>query len=515
MNWRKIKLILSKYGITALLIVVEVAGIVISFMVLERISPIVSILIKVVAFAAFISIVNRDTSPENKLPWITIVLISPLAGSIIYFIFFERRLSRKNVKHLEKMSEIMSSVEKRDGIDENVANRIREEHPATYSKAMLLFHDDIYANVYTDTKTEYFSTGEEMYAATKEDLMSAKNFIFLEFFIVDFGVMWGEMLDLLKAKHAEGVEIRMLYDDIGCMGTLPANYDRKLREMGIECYKFGRIYPNASPMHNNRDHRKIIVVDGKVGYTGGINLADEYINKKERFGYWKDGGIRLVGAGVEGLTRLFLMNWDLNQKTISNYVKYFKESRPYTGEGSQGFIIPFGSGPKPFYKRSTGKDLFLNMINQASDYVYITTPYLIIDNTLTEALQNAAIRGVDVRIITPRIPDKKLVYIMTRSSYGSLIKNGVKIYEFLPGFIHMKNVVSDDVYAVCGTINFDYRSFAHHFEDAVFMCGADAIPAVKRDFIETMQKSEKVERVKLTFAEKMVRDCVQLLVPLL
>ncbi|MCD7944942.1 MAG: cardiolipin synthase [Clostridia bacterium] len=513
MNPRKIKLFLSKYGISALLILVEVVGIIASFRALERISPVLSVLIDLISFAAFLSIVNRDTSPENKLPWMAIVLISPVVGAVLYFIFFERRLTRKNAKHFGKMNEVVTEVDRRE-IDMDAVRRLRELDPMTYGKAKLILHDDKFAKVYGGTRTEYLSSGEEMFICMKEDLRAANKFIFLEFFIVDFGIMLDETLEILKEKHAEGVEIRMLYDDIGCMGTLPGNYDKTLRKMGIECYKFGHVMPSASPMHNNRDHRKIVVVDGKIGYTGGINLADEYINKKERFGYWKDGGIRLIGSAVEGLSRLFLMNWDLNQKTISNYAKYFAESTPYCGT-EKGFVIPFGSGPKPFYSRSTGKDLFLNIINQASAYVYITTPYLIIDNTLTAALQNAALRGVDVRIITPRIPDKKLVYIMTRSSYGTLIKNGVKIYEFVPGFIHAKNVISDDKYAVCGTINFDYRSFAHHFEDGVFMYGTDSIPDVKRDFAETLKECERIDRDKLTFGEKIVRDCVQLLAPLL
>lgn len=279
-------------------------------------------------------------------------------------------------------------------------------------KAKAILYDDPQAELFSDTDSEYFALGEQMYEKMLADLKQAQNFIFLEYFIVEEGVMWNQMLEILKERAAAGVEVRMLYDDIGCMATLDGKYDRRLRESGIQCYKFNPFRPDASEMHNNRDHRKLLIVDGQIGYTGGINLADEYINRIQKYGHWKDGGIRLEGAAVKGMTRLFLINWDTCRESLSDYERYLRP--PKLPERGEGYYIPFGSGPKPAYFNPVGKNVFLNLINQAKSSLYITTPYLIIDYDLTNAIQNAAKRGVDVRIITPYIPDKKIIQLMTR-----------------------------------------------------------------------------------------------------
>ena len=263
-------------------------------------------------------------------------------------------------------------------------------------------------------------------------------------------------------------------------------------------------------MHNNRDHRKLLIVDGQIGYTGGINLADEYINRIQKYGHWKDGGIRLEGAAVKGMTRLFLINWDTCRESLSDYERYLRP--PKLPERGEGYYIPFGSGPKPAYFNPVGKNVFLNLINQAKSSLYITTPYLIIDYDLTNAIQNAAKRGVDVRIITPYIPDKKIIQLMTRNSYPPLLESGVKIYEYTPGFIHAKNVIVDDEYAVVGTINFDYRSLVHHYENAVWMYRTAVIPEMKNDFLNTMEKSMKLEQsaIRMSAAQKVLKYCIRL-----
>ena len=271
-----------------------------------------------------------------------------------------------------------------------------------------------------------------------------------------------------------------------------------------------------SSVHNNRDHRKICIIDGRVAYTGGVNIADEYVNTKVRFGYWKDGGIMLRGDAVAGLMKQFFSGWDFTVGSISNYSKYLSAVKPAEYIDG-GYYLPFGSGPNPIYQRPVGKNAFLNLINQARNYLYITTPYLIIDYDLTEALCNAALRGVDVRIITPGIPDKKKVKVMTKSSYPYLMKAGVKIYEYLPGFIHEKTLVCDDKYAMVGTINLDYRSLVHHFENAVWMYASPTVEIARDEFLKTVDESARMDdnRSRLTPKEWLTKTAIRLFAPLL
>ena len=280
--------------------------------------------------------------------------------------------------------------------------------------------------------------------------------------------------------------VRFLYDDIGCLLTLPVNYFKRLRSYGIKANCFAKFNGRANSSHNNRSHRKITIIDGLIAYTGGINLADEYINKNDRLGYWKDSIIEIRGKGVNELLKTYLFDWDLNDGNISNINDYLNNEVLVKNDG---YYLPFGTGPRPIYIPNIAGNTYLNLINQAKNYVYITTPYLIIDNELSNALINAAKRGVEVIIITPHIPDKKIVYSLTKNSYMALINNGVKIYEFKPGFIHEKNFICDDLYAVCGTINFDYRSLIHHYENAIWMYKTSVIKDMKQDFLETLDVS--------------------------
>lgn len=424
--------------------------------------------------------------------------------------FSDRRLTKREIRHMEEMRKALSQ-EKLKSLP-----KLAVEDELAAGKVAAILNDDPYAELFQGTECSYFGLGERMYAQMLEDLKGAEKFIFLEYFIVEEGDMWKGILNILLERAAAGVEVRMLYDDIGCLATLDGRYDKRLREAGIQCYKFNPFRPDASAIHNNRDHRKLLIVDGKIGYTGGINLADEYINKVEKYGHWKDGGIRLKGDAVLGLTRLFLTNWDMNRKTFSCYKDYLILQKEQT-ESGDGYYIPFGCGPKPAYQRPVGKNAFLNLINQAKRYVYITTPYLIIDYDLTHAIQNAALRGVDVRIITPHIPDKKAVWLMTRNSYPALIESGVKIYEYTPGFIHAKTVIVDDEYAVSGTINFDYRSLVHHYENAVWMYRTAAISEMKNDFLSTVSLSMQMDEnaIRMTAGQQILRYCIRLFAPLL
>lgn len=327
--------------------------------------------------------------------------------------------------------------------------------------------------------------------------------------------MWDPIHDILKRKAADGVEVCVMYDDFGCMTTLPDHYYEQLESEGIHCQPSNPFTPVLSHIHNNRDHRKITVIDGKVGYTGGVNLADEYINTVVKFGHWKDSAIRLEGEAVRNLLALFLRVWNAQSKHRLNSDIYMNTISPCP-HGS-GFAIPFGDGPFPVYREDIGKTVYLNMIHAARSYLYITTPYLICDHELMDALRIAAQRGVDVRLIVPHIPDKRAIFLMTRASYKPLFDAGVKLYEYTPGFIHAKSFVCDDKFAVCGTINLDYRSFVHHFECGVWMCGVDCIRDMKADFLFTLEKSEKVTRTRteLRRLERLPARVMKVFTPLL
>jgi len=370
------------------------------------------------------------------------------------------------------------------------------------------------ADVYDQTDSKFFSSGESMWLHILEDLKKAEKFIFLEYYIVEEGLMWDSMLDILEQKAAQGVEVKMLYDDIGCMATLPVDYTIQLRGRGIEAHKFNKVIPRLTVAYNNRDHRKILVIDGQVAYTGGINLADEYINHVERFGYWKDSGIRIDGPGVKALTRLFLMTWYINRGEISDFDQYHLENQSRSG---QGLCIPYGSGPKPIFRTQVGKKVYQSLINQATDSIYITTPYLIIDYDLTESIKNAAMRGVDVRIVTPFIPDKKLIQLITRGAYPDLLLAGVRIFEYSPGFIHSKQMLVDSDFASVGTINLDYRSLLHHYENAVLLYKTESIAEIQEDFEEIFSISQEIflQTIKNSWYQKLIKEIAQLLAPIL
>jgi cardiolipin synthase len=345
---------------------------------------------------------------------------------------------------------------------------------------------------YAGIKTTYYPLGENFHRALLEDLSRAERFILMEYFIVQEGKMWDPILAILREKAAKGVKVYFMYDDFGCMATLPQHYYRQMENEGIHCMPSNRFTPVLSHIHNNRDHRKITVIDGRVGFTGGVNLADEYINACEKFGHWKDTAVRLEGEAVRNLTALFLVNWNTHSKNQLEAADFMVS--PAAAYQGTGFVIPFGDGPKPIYMEDIGKGVYLNMIHAAREYLYITTPYLICDHEVLDALCLAGKKGVDVRLITPHIPDKRTVFWMTRSNYKVLMDAGVKIYEYTPGFIHAKNFVCDDKFAVCGTINLDYRSLVHHFECGAWMYGADCIPDMKADFLNTLAASGQVPK---------------------
>lgn len=444
----------------------------------------IALVLRLLSLVVVIYLIYKPTNPAVKLAWIIPILAFPIFGGILYLAFGHVFISKKLGKNMQLADEQMKK-----NIPDN--NQIRQE---LLEKDVLVSNQFGYLNkfsgtvVYKNTKTEYFSDGLPYWKQLLQDLEAAEHFIFIEYFIIGEGEMWNEILKILEKKAAQGIEVRLIYDDFGSVLRLPKKYHEYIEKKGIKCIAFNRLIPFMSIILNNRDHRKIVVIDGKIGYTGGINLADEYINYETLYGYWKDAGIRLTGEAVWDFSVMFLHMWNISRPTDEDYGRYkYQFTEQETGSG---YVQPYGD--TPFDNETVGENVYLNMIGCAKKYFYAFTPYLITDNEVNTALKLAAKRGVDVRIVTPGIPDKKAAYWLTQSSYQNLIEAGVKIYQYTPGFIHSKCVLCDDETAVVGTINFDYRSFYHHFECGVYMYKADAIDELKKDMEDTFAVSEEI-----------------------
>ena len=510
MGTRKFRLLMSKYGFSIAIILIELFVIFGIILYMSQIAPIIWVtLVFFISVATVIAIVNRSMSPESKVTWLIVTFV-PVFGPLLYLMFGERRLSKKELKQLQELN----SIAFHENNGRQLHLQLQETDKSAYGIINALLHMDSNAEVYDQTDSQFFASGEEMWQQMLEDLKRAEKFIFLEYYIVDEGLMWDSILEILEEKAAQGVEVKMLYDDIGCMVTLPGDYTVHLRSKGIDAHKFNKVIPRMTVAYNNRDHRKILVIDGQISYTGGINLADEYINHIERFGHWKDSGIRIDGPATQAFTRLFLMNWYINRGEISDFDQYHLENQTRSGSG---LCIPYGSGPKPIYQMKVGKIVYQNLINQAEDFVYITTPYLIIDYDLTEDIKNAAMRGVDVRIVTPHIPDKKLIQLVTRGAYPDLLSAGVRIFEYTPGFIHSKQMIVDDRFAAVGTINLDYRSLVHHYENAVLLYKTESIADIRKDFEEIFEQSQEIfsDTINPTWYQMMIKEVTQLFAPML
>lgn len=456
-----------------------------------------------------IRIIASDDNPDYKVPWLLFVLIIPIAGFMLYFMFYSRTLQKRFIRRLK---ELKNRIYQKD--DSVLLAELKKENPTAAAQARMLCNI-AETHVFTDTKQEYFALGEKMYQRMLPDLAGAEKFIYMEYFIIEEGKFWNSILEILKQKAAAGVEVKVLYDDIGCMMTLPGDYYKILKTYGIDAMPFSRLKGNADSEFNNRSHRKILVIDGRVGYTGGVNIADEYINEVVKFGHWKDTAIRLEGQAVWELTKLFLVDFGINTRKLAEPRRDLYPVQMDIKEG--GYLIPFGDGPNPIYTHRVGKSVIQNMLSGATEYAWMTSPYLIIDNDLCTDLENAALRGVDVRIIVPHIPDKKIVFGMTRSFYPRLMAAGVKIFEYEPGFIHAKSYLVDDVYAMIGTINLDYRSLVHHFENGVWMYKCHAVGEIKGDILETFDKCIEVtpDMLKTNLLQRTIRAVVRIFAPML
>ena len=497
-----------RYIVAITFAVLETAAIVAIVIALSYYVPYFYLMVWMTEIACVIRIIASDDNPDYKIPWLLLILIVPIAGFMMYFLFYSRRLKKKYIKRLNDMKHFSAYTD-----DRQVFEHLKEDSPTAYNQAGMLCKI-AESHLFSNTGQEYFPLGENMHKRMLEDLRSATKFIFMEYFIIEEGVFWNSILDILKEKAAHGVEVKVIYDDIGCMMTLPGNYYKILGTYGIQATPFSMLKGYADSEFNNRSHRKITVIDGRVGYTGGVNLADEYINEVEKFGHWKDTAIRLEGDAVKELTKLFLIDFGLNHwKQPEFKADYF----PDFPVKETGYLIPFGDGPAPVYNYGVGKSVILNMLNQATRYVYMMSPYLIVDNELRQAIENAALRGVDVRIILPHIPDKKLVLEMARSHYERLLASGVKIYEYEPGFVHAKVYLADDEYAMVGTINLDYRSLVHNFENGIWMYRCRCIEDIKADFSSTLNQCIYIdeEKVRWNLVQRFVRSVIKVFTPML
>ena len=478
-----LKKVFSRTVVTALLIVIQVAWLAALLLQLGNSLPAIQTVLRILSLVAILFVIKSDMNPSYKIGWILLIAVLPILGGLMYVIFGNKRPTkymREMLRaQLEKSAEYLGTQESITGeLDGGAAGLFKYlEGSAGYPTAK-------------NTTVRYYRVGEEMYADLLPELEKAEKFIFLEYFIIRPGEMWDGVLEILKRKAAAGVDVRIIYDDMGCIDILPANYNATLEGWGIRTMAFNRFVPAVSLVMNNRDHRKITVIDGKVGFTGGINISDEYINVKERFGHWKDTGLMLKGPGVFNLTLMFLEMWNAFNKDGDGYAEFIPDSFEECGSADDGYVLSFSDSPLD--NESVGESVYTDMLYQAKDYIYITTPYLAIDSELQTALCMAAKRGVDVRMITPGIPDKKLVYRLTRSYYPTLLRAGVKIYEYTPGFIHAKSFVCDDKLCVVGTINMDYRSLYLHFEDAVYLYDCPCIKDIVADYDATRAQSQVV-----------------------
>ena len=476
----------SHTAIILLLILLQIGIMILTFTYLGNYSTYMNGVMSLLSFITAIYIFNEKGNPAFKMTWILFVFLVPVVG-VGFYLFTKAGIGTKYLgARLEKLR-----VETEPYMQQNeyVVHAMKGGRVANANLSHFLYNQ-VGFPTYGNSQAQYFPLGDDKFPVLIEELNKAEKFIFMEYFIIGEGYVWDTVLEVLRKKVKEGVEVRLMYDGTCSISLLPYEYPKQLREYGIQCKEFGPIVPILSTSQNNRDHRKIFVVDGAVGFTGGINLADEYINEVKRFGYWKDTGVRIEGEAVWSLTSMFLSMWNYIVHSTEDYSRFMPAQHQKAPFENDGFVQPYGDSPLDH--ENVGENIYLNIINRAKNYVYIFTPYLIIDHEMLTALCNAAKDGVDVRIVTPGIPDKKMIFLLTQSYYAPLIQSGVKIYQYTPGFIHAKCFVCDDEIATVGSVNLDFRSLYLHFECGVFFYRSAVVAQVKEDCLNTFACSEQM-----------------------
>ena len=479
-----LRLIFSRFFIIAILLVLQVAIVVMAYLQFREKLPALMNIQWLFAYIMIIYLFNCSMDSSAKLTWMLIIALLPIPGAVMLW------WTQANIGHRMETEFAKKQIDMTRNMltqPENVVKEIEHDGSGTDDISKYLNNTGCFP-VYDKTQVTYYNLGEKKFEAMLEELEKAEKYIFMEYFIVEEGYMWGRILDVLIRKAKAGVEVRVMYDGMCEMSTLPVNYWKLLEEKGIHAKAFSPIKPVVSSHYNYRDHRKILVIDGKVAFNGGVNLADEYINRIERFGHWKDTAIMIKGPAAKSFTLMFLQMWNMRNET-QDYEKWL--SLPgCEEEDANGYVIPYCDSPLDKYK--AGEAVYMDVLNRATEYVHMMSPYLILDDELETALCFAAQRGVDVKLILPGIPDKKVAYALAKTHYKKLHDSGVRIYEYTPGFVHAKVFVSDDIKAIVGTINLDYRSLYHHFECATYMYRTDCIADIESDFQETLAKCREV-----------------------
>ena len=503
--------IYSRTAIILLLVLAQAAFMSIGLTYLENYGPFMYGLSTSASVIVIIYMMNDEGVVEFKLTWLLFILAVPVVGVGFYLL---NKTEIGNRFNRNRLKQLWSETEEYMPQNEAIVDTMRSGRQA-HSNLSKFLYNRVGFPTYGNTEAEYFPLGDYKIPTLIREINNAEKFIFLEYFIISEGLVWDTILRVLQKKVQQGVEVRVLYDGMNSVSNLPYDYPERLRELGIQCKQYAPIVPVLSTSQNNRDHRKICVVDGKVAFTGGVNLADEYINQKERFGHWKDTAIMLKGDAVQSFTIMFLQMWNVSEKRPENYKNYLIPKK----EGFQrelGYMIPYGDSP--YDREDVGREVYLHILNHAKKYVHIMTPYLILDSGTKTALCRAAKSGVEVQIIMPHIPDKKYAFYLAKTYYAELIKSGVQIFEYTPGFVHAKVFVSDDDTATVGTVNLDYRSLYLHFECGVFIYHNPVIYDIEKDFQQTLKKCQKVslmEVEKRSFFIKLYGQVLRLIAPLM
>lgn len=465
----------------------------------------------ILAAISVIYIINDKGNPAFKMTWLLFVLLVPVAG-VGFYLFTKTEIGTKYIGKRQRV--LRTETEPYMQQNENIISAMKSSRLANTNLANFLYRRVGFPS-YGNTRAQYFPLGDDKFPVLVEELTKAEKFIFMEYFIVEEGTMWNTVLNVLRAKAEEGVEVRFMYDGMCSVSQLPYEYPEKINAMGIKCKQFAPIKPVLSTSQNNRDHRKICVIDGKAAFTGGVNLADEYINQKVRFGHWKDTAIMLKGDAVQSFTIMFLQMWNIDEKEPEQYERYLtRKRRGFRRE--YGYMIPYADSP--YDNENVGEEVYLHILNHAKKYVHIMTPYLILDNEMITALTRAAKSGIEVQIIMPHIPDKAYAFYLAKTYYAELLENGVQIYEYTPGFVHAKVFTSDDDTATVGTVNLDFRSLYLHFECGVFIYHNPVVYDIEKDFQETIRSCHKVTLTEVknrSLLTKIYGQLLRLVAPLM
>ena len=478
-------IVFSRIGLILLLLVLQVLLVGVAFYKFGEYLPWFYALVLVLGRVMVLYLLNNRMDPSVKVTWLIVFMLLPIVGVLLFW-YTQSNLGHRALR--ERVDNILAVTRENLTQDPETAERLTEADPGAGALARYLMNTGGFP-VYDGTDSAYFPLGEDMWEEMLRQLEQAQHFIFMEYFIVDEGEMWGQVLEILARKAKAGVEVRLMYDGFCELSLLPRDYPKRLEALGIRCKAFSPVTPFLSTHYNYRDHRKIMVIDGQVAFTGGVNLADEYINRKERFGHWKDTAVMVRGKAVQSFTLMFLQMWSVREREPEDFQPYL--TVPVTvPERTAGFVIPYGDCPLD--RDKVGEMVYIDILNRAQKYVHIMTPYLILDGELETALKFAAERGVEVTLILPGIPDKPMAYALAKGHYRSLLDSGVHIYEYTPGFVHAKVFAADGREAVVGTINLDYRSLYHHFECAAYLHGADCLPDIEADFQDTLAKCREV-----------------------